>query len=110
MGSCWAAALGGCKKGSREHIVSKSLWTVETVHVGGLPWCQNEMKTIGRASLTAKALCVAHNSALSPTDTAAKAAFHALREALRLTKDADRYRTGTWQVQHFTVDGRDLER
>ncbi len=69
---CWAAVLGGCAGGpSREHIISESQFDEDTLTVRGLPWCV-ESRKIALKSFVAKNLCAAHNSALSPTDAAAK--------------------------------------
>lgn len=86
MDSCWARSLGGCGGGpSREHILSKSQFHSDLVHVKGFSWCSGG-KTVGIASLVAKNLCRVHNSALSPADLEAKRLLDALLEINRCTE------------------------
>jgi hypothetical protein len=69
---CWAKSLGGCSGGlSREHYVSKGIFEDSKIVAFGLPWCNDQPKTIGLASAVAKILCQTHNSALSVYDTEA---------------------------------------
>jgi hypothetical protein len=57
---------------SGEHLISKNqLGDTKKINVSGFPWCRGETKAIGINSATANVLCRTHNSALSPTDTAA---------------------------------------
>jgi hypothetical protein len=81
---CWAHTLGGCDSISREHVVSKGVFSNDPdrdiAYIG--------MKRIpdGFTSadpLTAKILCRHHNSALSPLDSHAKLlsdALHAMNQ------------------------------
>src|SRR5665213_2855249 len=79
---CWAACLGNCSnKMSREHIVTKAMYLDNEITVSGMPWCADEPKTVGMAGLTAKILCVAHNSALSKVDEEAVRFARAMRES-----------------------------
>lgn len=69
---CWAETIGGCGGGlSSEHIISRSQFEDRQITVQGLPWCKDEPKTVGLASLVARNLCRDHNTALSPVDAAA---------------------------------------
>ena len=83
---CWAQCLGGCSdKFSNEHTVTEGLFPSQTVRVHGWPWCKDEPKEIGLASLTRKILCTTHNSALSDIDQTGIDFFNVLRESTRLT-------------------------
>jgi hypothetical protein len=111
MGNCWAASLGDCAgKISREHTVSKSLYTSDTVTVQGFPWCKDKPKEIGLESLTAKILCEAHNRRLSDVDKAGAAAFDAFRQATRLMNVRSKTRNRRWTIQRFIIDGPRSER
>jgi hypothetical protein len=111
MKTCWAAALGACSdKISREHLVTASIWDGPTVSVVGFPWCKDEPKDVGIASLTSKVLCTYHNSELSPLDQAAKEAFTALREATKLGNERFKQRPRRWKKRRFEVNGPLLER
>lgn len=82
MSDCWAAPIGGCKgKLSGEHLVSQGLLGGPKISVVGFPWCKNEPKEIGLASLIANHLCQQHNSDFSPVDQAGKDGFNAFRDA-----------------------------
>jgi hypothetical protein len=80
MSDCWAANIGGCSGGmSKEHIISKALFTSPMITVEGFPWCKGASRTVSLASLTAKNLCRSHNSGLSPLDQEASTLFGAIR-------------------------------
>jgi hypothetical protein len=109
---CWAATLGDCsKKMSREHTVSRSLFATDEVMVQGFPWCANEPKRIGVASLVAKILCEKHNNALSELDSAALHGFDVFRESVRLNNVRGKMkRPPIWNIKRLTIDGPRLER
>lgn len=109
--SCWAKPLGGCdEKLSREHIISDGLWSGPSITVHGFSWCAAAPVTVGRAAVTAKILCRAHNSQLSPADQGGIAAFQALRQAGQLVTRRRRIPPREWMLHCFTVDGGLLER
>lgn len=66
---CWANALGGCDKLSREHVISQSILAAGC---GCHPIIEgsNSVPTgqFAQSALTAKILCRKHNSQLSPLD------------------------------------------
>lgn len=67
---CWASHSGNCSdKISREHVISRSLFSGPKLTVEGFDWCK-EPKSIGINALTRKVLCTYHNSSLSPADEA----------------------------------------
>jgi hypothetical protein len=109
---CWAVSLGDCcQKISREHTVSQALFNTEKIMVQGFPWCLNEPKAIGLASLVAKILCEKHNNALSELDSAAKDAFDVFREAVRLNHVRQKLRRPPmWNIKRLAIDGPRLER
>jgi hypothetical protein len=77
---CWAETIGGCGGGvSREHIISRSQFEDDQITVQGLPWCKDQPKTVGLASLVARNLCRDHNTALSPVDGEAARLNRALK-------------------------------
>ena len=111
MNVCWAACLGNCSdKMSREHIVTRAISLDNEVTVRGMPWCADEPKRVGLASLTAKILCVAHNSALSKVDEEAVRFVEALRESFRLLQVRIGRSDHRWRIVRFPVDGYQMER
>lgn len=110
MTKCWAAWLGGCSdKISREHTITKAMFLDEELTVSGMPWCV-EPKKVGLANLTAKILCVAHNSALSPLDQEAVKFAEALRESFRLLQVRLSAKSKRWTFLKFPIDGPRMER
>jgi hypothetical protein len=109
--SCWAQSLGGCgNKLSREHIVSASLFTANTIKVQGFPWCRDAQVEIGVSGLTAKILCAKHNNDLSPLDEIAGKAFETMRAVRDLGETRKKLKQRIWNVKQFKVDGALLER
>jgi hypothetical protein len=90
--------------------VSQSLYLGDTVAVQGFPWCKDAPKIVGLASLTAKILCKEHNSRLSDIDSAAGAAFDAIRQSTTLSKVRNRNSGTRWTIKRYLVDGPKLER
>lgn len=75
---CWANYRADCDRGmSKEHLLSKSLFHDQTVHVSGFNWCMGEEKSVGINSLQRRFLCEKHNNDLSDADAAAKQAIDA---------------------------------
>jgi hypothetical protein len=108
---CWAESLGNCSDTlSGEHIISKGLFLNDMVMVQGLDWCKEEPKAIGINNLTKNILCRRHNTALSPVDEAAIAAFKVFRESVRLTNVREKMKERRWAVEHLEIDGIGLER
>lgn len=70
--ACWARSRGDCKGGiTREHIVSKGLFTTGGVRVKGLHWCPDGAVDIGLGAAVVKNACAYHNSSLSRYDMGA---------------------------------------
>ena len=111
MGECWARCLGDCDDDiSREHLVSKGLWTGTMLRVRGLPWCKDEPKEIGLSGFTSKILCGHHNSQLAVLDTAAISAFDAFREAAAISNKRKQRRLRRWKIARLEIEGFLLER
>jgi hypothetical protein len=116
MKTCWANVLGECKgRISGEHIVTKNLWSGDSLSVKGLPWCREGYKFIGKASFTANILCRQHNSDLSPVDDAGTLAFAVFRSAnnIHTTRTEMRQRllfAGRFDDVEYRINGPLLER
>lgn len=109
--TCWAASLGNCSdKLSREHLITESLFSGDSVRVQGFPWCKDHPIEIGISGLAAKILCVRHNSSLSPVDEAGAQAFSVLREMCRLSNVRERMKARYWNVVRYRINGPVLER
>lgn len=87
---------------SKEHVVSKSVFSGKSVIAKGMHWCRTEYKEVSRASLTANILCKRHNEALSQVDAEA-ARFRQAVETLMKNKSPDR-RIGA--KEHLQLNGR----
>ena len=109
---CWAAVLGGCHGGiSREHVVSKAIFTSPGVTVQGFHWCKHEPKTVGIEAITSKVLCKKHNSDLTSLDEAAGAAFDCLRRQTKLYNDRQKFSSrAIFAVERFVINAILLER
>lgn len=108
---CWAKCIGGCDNSqSREHLVSASLFNEGKIRVEGFPWCKGTATEIGLSSLTAKILCKAHNSGLSPVDDAGAKAFDAFRKIIQISNTRQKLKPQRWKVLKYRLDGRMLER
>ena len=79
---CWASKVSPCDNiQSREHYVSKGLFSENTVKVTGFPFLNGEEKEIGIERLVTKSLCQTHNSMLSEYDQEAINFANALKYA-----------------------------
>lgn len=108
--NCWASCLGDCDGGmSREHIISRSLFESKYLTVSGYSWCKDEPKNVGIASLTKKALCRKHNSALSKIDKAGAYAFEVLRQQTKLSIARGKVPDKRHRKLIFSIDASGLE-
>lgn len=111
MRTCWASCLGDCSdKISGEHIITNGAFLTGAVKVKGLPWCVDEFKEIGLASLVKNVLCTNHNSRLSEADAGAIQLRKALCDVADLSESRKRKPPQDWPVKKFTVNGFALER
>ncbi len=78
--------------------------------VRGFPWCLDEPKSIGLASLVAKILCQKHNNELSELDATAFDAFDAFRQAMQLSGIRTGLKAKSWTVKRMEINGPRLER
>lgn len=111
MRRCWASCLGDCSdKISGEHIITNGTFLTDTVKVKGLPWCVDEFKEIGLASLVKNVLCTDHNSRLSEADAGAIQLRKALCEVADLSELRKQMPPQDWPAKKFFVNGGALER
>ncbi len=111
MRRCWASCLGDCSdKISREHVITNGAFLTATVKVKGLPWCVDDFKEIGLASLVKNVLCTNHNSRLSEADAAAIQLRNALCDVADLSELRKRMPPQDWPEKKFSVNGFALER
>lgn|ERR1035437_1147348 len=111
MQGCWANCLEDCGGGiSREHYVSECVFPSQSIFVRGLDFCLDIPKELRSESLTAKILCVDHNSRLGKTvDWVAGNAFGALRSFTALKNKRSELPQLNWAPQEFNIDARGLE-
>jgi len=108
---CYAAELGGCSKDiSAEHFFSRGILELlddgPGFNVSGFPWQQfGSVPQPSVASLTARILCIKHNSDLSPLDDECLKLFHFFEEADK--KLGNKRFTG---LGSYEVSGEALER
>jgi hypothetical protein len=111
MEKCWANILGNCDGGiSREHIVSKSLFTSTDIDVKGFAWCKEESKRIGVEGITKKCLCRKHNSELAHLDSAAGHAFDVLRKQTKLSNERAKAPDKKFKKITFSINATSLEK
>jgi len=111
MSECWAAALEDCSgKITREHIVTKGIFTGDEVFVHGFEWCRDTPVKIGLAGFTAKILCAKHNSELSSADDGAIQTIENFREFFRLADVRSKLGQRRWRKVRLTSNGYELER
>jgi hypothetical protein len=97
-----------CAKISGEHPVSQGISQQfgQYVSVMGAPWLKpGESKTLATKNLTANILCVRHNSAFSPVDTAAIRLFKFITEISVDLAD----KSLSCKNKYYVVSGDDLE-
>ena len=83
---CWAKGVSECSSTqSREHYISKGLFSDKMLFVDNAPFLGGEGKKIAKASLTKKCLCKKHNEQLSVYDDEAIRFGDALKYCLELS-------------------------
>lgn len=111
MRRCWASCLGDCSdKISGEHVITNGAFLTDIVKVKGLPWCVDEFKEIGLASVVKNVLCTSHNSRLSEADAGAIQLRKALCDVADLPESRKRMPPQDWPAKKFSVNGFALER
>lgn len=102
---CWAKEVSTCcETQSREHYVSKGLFSGKSVVVDGFPFLEGRKKEISLASLTTKSLCQHHNSLLSPFDSEAIKFTQALLFANNLSLERMHSNAETFEVIRKKID------
>jgi hypothetical protein len=105
---CWAKVLGDCSGGqTREHYISKNIWTNPMVTVEGL-WA--EPRTLRVESLTVRSLCKTHNEGLSELDSMAGDVFRRLGEVWKRYNYRTRWPRIHSNLKRESFDGLALER
>lgn len=108
---CWAECMGGCSSiQSREHYITKGLFSGKAVKLKGLPWCKFEEKTVGLAAASSKMLCKTHNEQLSNLDDSAIQAFESFRQIFALHDRQYALPPQSYLLRTWKIDGRLLER
>lgn len=109
---CWAKSLGDCGGGiSREHPLSECVYPDQTVMVSGFDFCKDEPKEIHINSLTAKILCIDHNTRLGQeVDNVGGKLFTAIRAFAERRKQESEFPNMNWLPIHYQIDARLLER
>ncbi|EGQ8389620.1 TPA: hypothetical protein ACMDPN_000879 [Vibrio cholerae] len=74
-----------CSTQSREHYVTKGLFSDKTVKVDNAPFLGGGTKVLSKASLTRKCLCKKHNELLSIYDKEAIRFGKVLENAINLS-------------------------
>lgn len=111
MIKCWASVLGDCDSQSREHYVSRGLWTNEVLTVVVPSWNGGRPTQIHLNSLFSKILCEKHNKALSNLDREAKKYFKAIGSIISDVEQKQTLRRSSiWSPLRFDVNGVFLER
>lgn len=111
MEKCWANVLNNCDGGiSREHVVSKCLFTSSEIDVKGFSWCKVQSKRIGIEAITKKCLCRKHNSELTNLDAAASHAFDVLRKQTKLSNDRSKEPGKRFKKFTFSINATALEK
>jgi len=95
---------------SGERIITYGVLLADAVKVKGLPWCVDEFKTVGLASLVKNVLCTDHNSRLSEADAGAIQLRKAICDSADLSESRKRMPPQDWPVKKFSVNGSALKR
>ncbi|WP_199529423.1 hypothetical protein [Pseudoalteromonas sp. bablab_jr010] len=83
---CWAKNVSPCcDTQSREHYISKGLFSDKNIYVENAPFLGGVSKEIGKASLTRNCLCKKHNERLSIYDEEAIHYGKSLKYCLELS-------------------------
>ncbi len=92
---------------SGEHYISKSvlrhLFTGKNGYITGVPWAQDGFKPVSYEGLTAKILCIGHNSDLTSLDTLAGRLFRLIKEA-QLELQAGSHKSSTNTFNGFALE------
>lgn len=95
---------------TEEHYLSHGIIGSDDVVVSGLPFLRGETRVIPGAKLTRNMLCLRHNGALSPVDSAATYFFRVIKtfkERAFMRARGARKRGG---IDTYSVDGALVER
>ncbi|ODA33794.1 hypothetical protein [Veronia pacifica] len=108
---CWARSVSGCcTTQSREHYITKGLFSGKIVKVKNAPFLGGGMKQLSKASLTRKCLCKKHNELLSIFDDEAIRFGKALEYALNLSLERRHSKQKKFSVHNKHIDREKLTR
>lgn len=109
---CYADILGDCStKQSKEHYLSKGIWSNPNITFEGFSWLKGESKTLPVKNVARKILCKHHNEILSELDVIAKEFFNCLaRMHKNQSKRSKLKRSAIWKTDRAEFDGKLLER
>ena len=102
---CWASTVSECcNTQSREHYITKGLFSGKHVEISGAPFLNGEIKKVSKSSLTKKCLCSLHNSLLSPFDDEAIKFAQAMEHANKLTIERQNSNKKTISLHRRYID------
>ncbi|USD28439.1 hypothetical protein J8Z24_16255 [Pseudoalteromonas sp. SCSIO 43201] len=108
---CWASSVSECcSTQSREHYITKGLFSDKTVKVVNAPFLGDGTKVLSKASLTRKCLCKKHNELLSSYDDEAIRFGKALEYALNLSLERRSSKQKKFSVHKKHIDREKLTR
>ncbi len=108
---CWASSVSECcSTQSREHYVTKGLFSDKIVKVDNAPFLGGGTKILSKASLTRKCLCKKHNELLSIYDDEAIRFGKALEYALNLSLERRYSKQKRFSVHNKHIDREKLTR
>ena len=113
MKKCWANKISPCsEKLSKEHLVSKGIFTSNIITITGQPWSEvGENVDIGINSFTSKILCTKHNNEFSTLDKQGIEAFTIFKQFDKLHLNRSKMKPRRWNVINSKkIDGLLLER
>ncbi|MEJ8680089.1 hypothetical protein P0C22_16235 [Plesiomonas shigelloides] len=108
---CWASSVSECcSTQSREHYITKGLFSSKTVEVHNAPFLGGGTKSLSIASLTRKCLCKRHNELLSVYDDEAILFGNALEYALNLSLKRRHSKQKKFSIHNKRIDKEKLTR
>jgi hypothetical protein len=93
-----------CGTQSREHYITKGLFSGKQVYINGAPFLGGGSKEIAKAKLTKKCLCSKHNSQLSHLDNEAIKFGKSLKYALELSLQRRQAKKKRFSIHREFID------
>lgn len=102
---CWAKSVSKCcGTQSREHYITKGLFSGKQVYISGAPFLGGGSKEIAKAKLTKKCLCSKHNSQLSHLDNEAIKFGKSLKYARKLSLQRRQAKKKRFSIHREFID------